>query len=203
MDGGNGAVMRMTPIALGSFGDSRLLARWALEQAHITHNHVHSDAACLLVGQILQLALAGHGKERLLALVRRFVTVYPQFAYEGKQPFCSAYVVDTIRTVLHAFFSTKTLEDCIVTTVNLGGDADTAGAIAGAIAGAYYGPSEIPKRWAKRLDAAVTNEVTQLARKLVAQCPMARGQGTPYLERELLPLPQSGAARDIGLALAV
>jgi ADP-ribosyl-[dinitrogen reductase] hydrolase len=35
--------------------------------------------------------------------------------------------------------------------VNLGGDADTVGAVYGQLAGAYYGASGIPKEWADRI----------------------------------------------------
>jgi len=35
--------------------------------------------------------------------------------------------------------------------VNLGGDADTAGAVYGQLAGAYYGRQGIPDSWLKKL----------------------------------------------------
>jgi hypothetical protein len=43
--------------------------------------------------------------------------------------------------------TTSSFEEAITEVVNLGGDADTAGAILGAMAGAYYGVDAIPKRW--------------------------------------------------------
>ena len=45
-DAGNGAVMRMLPVALATLGDQRLLEEWTIGQAHLTHNHPLSDAAC-------------------------------------------------------------------------------------------------------------------------------------------------------------
>jgi ADP-ribosyl-[dinitrogen reductase] hydrolase len=43
--------------------------------------------------------------------------------------------------------TTATFEEALVQVVNLGGDADTAGAVVGALAGAAYGLPAIPPRW--------------------------------------------------------
>jgi ADP-ribosyl-[dinitrogen reductase] hydrolase len=83
--------------------------------------------------------------------------------------------VDTITTVLHFFFATKSFEECLVAIVNQGGDADTTGAIAGAIAGAYYGPEEIPARWLKRLDPALVKELGTLSDQLLDLSPLMQG----------------------------
>jgi ADP-ribosyl-[dinitrogen reductase] hydrolase len=80
-------------------------------------------------------------------------------------------VPDTLRTVLEAFFSTKSFEECLVKTVNRGGDADTAGAIAGAIAGARYGIAGIPRRWVNALDDDLREELSSLAQQLVHLSP--------------------------------
>ena len=64
-DAGNGAVMRMAPIALAALADEQLLEAQAIEQAHITHHHPLSDAACILVGRLIQLALIGHAMHSL------------------------------------------------------------------------------------------------------------------------------------------
>ncbi len=43
------------------------------------------------------------------------------------------------------------LEDALVTAVNLGGDADSIGAMVGTMAGALHGYSAIPARWREGL----------------------------------------------------
>lgn len=186
MDAGNGAAMRVVPVALATVGDSELLANWAITQAHITHHHRLSDAACVVLGQMLHLALVGHGKTRLEALVRDFLLNFPVFGYSGSDVQSSAYIVDTLRTVLKAFLRTHNFEDCVITTVNWGGDADTTGAIAGALAGAYYGLGEIPERWVRRLDSAVRREVEQLSLELVALSPAVRSQRPLVISRTFL-----------------
>ena len=57
---------------------------------------------------------------------------------------------------------------CITETVNWGGDADTAGALAGMLSGATYGASTIPDAWLKRLDSKVATEIRNQVPELLA-----------------------------------
>ncbi len=174
-DGGNGAAMRMVPVALATLGDPALLERCAIEQARITHHHPLSDVAAVHVGELLHLAILGRGKSRLRRASDELVARVPAFAFEPYPGLATGYVVDTLQTVLHAFFTTRGFEECVVAAVNQGGDADTTGAIAGAIAGAYYGSEQLPPRWLRRLDPAVRGEIERLADRLVDLSPLGRG----------------------------
>lgn len=173
-DAGNGAAMRMAPVAIASLGDSEQMREWALQQAHITHRHPLSDAACILIGKLIQLALVGHSQQRMRAMAESTLEEWPNFEFRKGSGICSAYIVDTMRTVLHSFFTTRSFEDCIVTTVNVGGDSDTAGAIAGAIAGAYYGLDAIPRHFVSALSPSLVSEIGSLSTALVARAPIAR-----------------------------
>ncbi len=171
-DAGNGGVMRMVPVALGSLGDDRLLQTWAVEQAHLTHNHPLSDAACIAVGRMVQQAMTGAPLAVLKAIADDLVATHRPFRYRPYLGNSTAYVVDTMQTVLHYFFSTASLEECLIGVVNQGGDADTTGAIAGMIAGAFYGTRGLPRRWLRRLDPVVREEARQLAWHLVNMSPL-------------------------------
>ncbi len=173
-DAGNGALMRMVPVALYSLGDEEILGRYAVEQAHITHNNPLSDAACIFFGRLVHRAIMGDTLNQLQTLADDFVITHPKFRYHPYPKNSSAYVVDTVQTVFHFLFSTASFEECLVSTVNQGGDADTTGALAGMIAGALYGIQEIPKRWLKRLDPKVSSEVPMLAEYLVNHSPLSR-----------------------------
>jgi ADP-ribosyl-[dinitrogen reductase] hydrolase len=128
------------------------------------------------VAQLIQLALIGHAMDRLQRQVDWAVLAFPQFSYRRFNGLSTAYVVDTMQTVLHFFFSTSSFEECIVATVNQGGDADTTGAIVGAIAGAYYGLDAIPREWIRKLDPQVRDELDILADQLVDTSPLAHGE---------------------------
>lgn len=166
-DAGNGAAMRMVPVALATLGDDAALQRIAREQGHLTHNHPLSDAGAILVGRLLHAACLGLSMRRLRALCDEAILAHPRLRFEPYDGRASGYVAETLRTVLHFFFSTRSFEECVVAVVNQGGDADTTGAIAGAIAGAYYGPSEIPARWVRKLDKELVAETARLASRMV------------------------------------
>jgi len=175
---GNGAAMRVAPVALYTLGDEELLSRLAVEQARITHHHPLSDAACVSVGTMIQRGLLGAPLRDLRSAAEDLAARHPEFRFEGYDGESSAYVVDTLRTVFDAFFSTDNFEDCIVKTVNRGGDADTTGSIAGAIAGARYGLDAIPRRWLETIDGSLREELHVLAGELVRKSPMFAGTPT-------------------------
>jgi ADP-ribosyl-[dinitrogen reductase] hydrolase len=174
-DAGNGAVMRMAPVALLTLGDGEALDRLATEQAHLTHNHPLSDAACRCIGRMVHLGVAGAAKTRLHEEARGLVAQHPAFRFEPYHGDATAYVVHTLQTVFHHFFASSTFEECLVRTVNQGGDADTTGAIAGMIAGAHYGCASIPGRWLGRLDGRIREEVEAHGPRLARMSPLVAG----------------------------
>lgn len=173
-DAGNGAVMRMLPVALFTLGDFSLLEKHSVEQAHITHNHPLSDAACVWFGRLVHLAVLGYSKNRMLRELDGLLAVSDSFRFDNYRGLSTGYVVDTMQTVLHHFFRSRDFEDCLVGTVNQGGDADTTGAIAGALAGAYYGMEGIPPRWIKKMNRKVADEVSRLSERLISLSSQAR-----------------------------
>lgn len=166
-DGGNGAAMRILPVALATYGDGITFERAALEQAHITHHHPLSDAATLALGRMVHALMARQGVPACRKLANALVEAHPQFRFAPYPGRASGYIVDTMQTVLHHFFHTDSFESCVVETVNCGEDADTTGAIAGMLAGALYGVENIPQRWLERLDPAVKAEIAQQAKSLL------------------------------------
>jgi ADP-ribosyl-[dinitrogen reductase] hydrolase len=175
-DAGNGAAMRMAPVALFTLGSEELLERCTLEQAHLTHHHPLSDAACLCVGRMVQAALLGADRFHLHKLTRDLVADYPTFRFNSYRGQASGYVVETLQTVFHYLFTTASFEECLIGVVNQGGDADTTGAIAGMIAGGFYGLEALPPRWLQKLDSGVRQQVETAATELLRLSP-ASGNG--------------------------
>ncbi|MBI5014840.1 MAG: ADP-ribosyl-[dinitrogen reductase] hydrolase [Deltaproteobacteria bacterium] len=179
-DAGNGAAVRVAPVALFGLGDEELCRGLAVAQARLTHHHPLSDAACGTVALLVQRAVLGATAFDLHAVTRDLAARHPAFGFARYQGEASGYVVDTLRTVFHHFFTTATFEECLVAVVNQGGDADTTGAIAGAIAGAFYGPDALPPGWLRRLDPAVRDACQELAPGLLRLSPWWRVQsGVP------------------------
>lgn len=170
-DAGNGAAMRVLPVALACYGQPASAVRAASRaQAHVTHHNPLSDAACETLIFMVQDFLAGRDvidveRERAGGLVQAF----PVFAWDRKHsenP--SGYVVDTIQAVFQSLFATECFEDCLIDIVNRGGDADTTGAIAGMLAGARYGLEGIPRRWLRGLDELTRVRCEKQAEALMA-----------------------------------
>ncbi len=158
-DAGNGAAMRNLPVAVAAFGRPGVAAEWTVAQCHITHHHPLSDDATLALVGMVQALLAGEGIKGVREVAKALVDRHRAFKFEPYRGQSSAYIVDTMQTVLHHYFITDSFRDCVLQTVNQGGDADTTGALAGMLAGATYGVGEIPSAWLGKLDRAVAEEI--------------------------------------------
>jgi ADP-ribosyl-[dinitrogen reductase] hydrolase len=166
-DAGNGACMRNLPVVLSTLNWPDYFSEWSLQQSHITHHHPLSDAATLTLGKMVNHLVKGRGKDACKQEVEQLTSQYSEFAYSPYPGKASAYIVDTVQTVLHYFFSTDSFEACLIATVNQGGDADTTGALAGMLAGTYYGVEQIPERWLNRLDKQIADEIRQQTSELI------------------------------------
>ena len=174
-DAGNGACMRNLPVALATLNDPAAFRSWTLEQCHTTHNHPLSDDATLAFGRMVQRLVKGGGVSDCRAEAQTLIEQHREFRFDRYKGPCTAYVVDTVRTVLHFYFLTDSVRTCVIETVNMGGDADTAGALAGMLSGATYGAASIPKVWLRALDRSVASEIRQQVPALLR----VSGIGTP------------------------
>ena len=142
---GNGAAMRVSPVAL-------LHARRPLEEAlaasdrvtEITHDHPEGIKGARAVTEAIWLALRGEGPET----VRREITTrYGYDLAQSVEDIRPSHRFDvtcqgTVPTALICALESTSLEDAIRNAVSLGGDADTLAAIAGAVGEALHGRDE-------------------------------------------------------------
>lgn len=176
-DAGNGAAMRVLPVALATLGDPERAEAWTLAQARTTHHHPLSDDACVALVAMVQALLGGGGKEEVSAISDTLAAKHRDFRVEPYAGLSTAYIVDTMRTVMHHYFAADGFEACLVATVNRGGDADTTGAIAGMLAGATWGLEAIPARWLAVLDGATAEEIRRQTAGLLALAKAGEGVG--------------------------
>jgi ADP-ribosyl-[dinitrogen reductase] hydrolase len=158
-DAGNGAAMRNLPVVLATLHNDEAFRQQTLDESRFTHNHPLSDAATLALGDMTRTMLNGGGVMECREIANALILAYPKFQFNPYPKRASGYILDTMQTVLHTFFSTDSFESLVVETVNYGEDADTTGAIAGMLGGARYGASAIPKRWVNKLDPKVVSEI--------------------------------------------
>jgi ADP-ribosyl-[dinitrogen reductase] hydrolase len=176
MDAGNGAAMRCLPVALGLLGAPLSEVHAASRaQAHTTHHNSLSDAGTECVVELVQGGIQGAGLPWMAERVARLTAGHPEFRYDRRptrNP--SGYIVETLRVVFQALFSTSTFEEALVEAVNRGGDADTTGAILGMIAGALHGAEGIPRRWRHALLPEVRHTCETQALRLLTASPLGR-----------------------------
>ena len=167
-DGGNGAAMRNVCTVLLTLQDEDLLIERSIQQAHITHNNRHSDAATATLACMTRQLILGGNMDAAHRLARDLIARHPKFRFEPWPGNTSGYIVDTVQTVFDAFFHSESFEACLIRVVNRGGDSDTTGAIAGQLAGALYGAQGIPSHWLRKLDPAITAAIREQTHKLLA-----------------------------------
>jgi ADP-ribosyl-[dinitrogen reductase] hydrolase len=167
-DAGNGAAMRNLPIVLAAVHDPARCVDWSLAQARITHHHPLSDAATLCLAAMVRRLLLGEGPRGARLEANALVASHKAFRFAPYRGNASAFIVDTMQTVLHFYFLTDSYRSCVTDVVNQGGDADTTGAIAGMLAGATYGVGSIPAGWLKRLDPRIRTDIEDQVPRLLA-----------------------------------
>lgn len=155
-DNGNGALMRVLPLALWYEGPDADLIELAHQQSQITHGHVRSQVCCALyclwarrividepfawdaaVGVLRGL----YGDSVLRSELEDHVR--PDDTSDGQG---SGYVVDTLRTVRFVM-EEPSFERVVREAIAHGRDTDTTACIAGGLAGARHGVAGIPARW--------------------------------------------------------
>lgn len=154
----NGSLMRLAPAAIFAKTEN-IVADIAIEQSHTTHASPQCLAACDAAARImwknihrttdapiLQLPSFKSASPEVNQIVCALDTCVPRADVKS-----TGYVVDTLHAALWSIAKTASFEDALITAVNLGGDADTIGAVTGQIAGSIYGASAIPERWKSKL----------------------------------------------------
>jgi ADP-ribosyl-[dinitrogen reductase] hydrolase len=165
--GGNGAIMRLAPVAMAFALQPGEAIRLCGESARTTHNFVECVDTCRLLGALIIGALQGESKERLLSsdyapleslwqgepLTPAVVEIL-QGSYKSKNPpqlRGGGLTTESLEAAMWAFYHSGSFEEGVLKAVNLGNDADSTGAVFGQLAGAYYGLQAIPPRWVETL----------------------------------------------------
>jgi poly(ADP-ribose) glycohydrolase ARH3 len=162
---GNGAAMRIAPIAVRFHDDKVLLNTQARRSARLTHVHpVGIDGAAV---QAAAIATALDGTNPFEAASRAAVTsqvratlanawrrtdaaLDPAALGDGRGVPARADL--SVAAAIVAATRADSFEAAVTTAIRAGGDTDTTGAMAGAIAGARFDASAIPERWLDGLE---------------------------------------------------
>jgi poly(ADP-ribose) glycohydrolase ARH3 len=172
---GNGAAMRVAPVAL--FGGSNLetVANLARRSAQITHaHHLGVEGAVLQACAVASLLYETSG-----VTLNRPTFLGELMNYLRSDQLCAILIrleglprgllprdgadqlgngIEAHRSVplaLYAFLEhARSFSDCVLYAIRAGGDTDTIASMAGALSGAYLGEAAIPASWKQRMEAA-------------------------------------------------
>ncbi len=163
MSAGNGSIMRLAPVPLRwAYSPVEAIERSG-ESSRTTHGTRAAVDGCRYLAALIVGAVLGIEKSVLLSdryspvtdswvqgpLVKEIDDI-ARGSFKDRQPpkiKSTGYVVDTLEAALWAFYRGDSFEEGCRLAVNLGGDADTCGAVYGQLAGAFYGEKGIPQRW--------------------------------------------------------
>ncbi len=160
---GNGAAMRVAPVALWKFPDIDETVRLARQTAEVTHTHPVG-----VEGAVIQATAAGHAlrddfdRDVLLGALRGLVKsqifrskleVLPRAIESSDDDYARLHLGNgvsagnSVVTALYCFLASEGFKETVIRAVRIGGDTDTIAAMAGALAGARYGATAIPEVW--------------------------------------------------------
>ncbi|MBQ8967867.1 ADP-ribosylglycohydrolase family protein [Ruminococcus sp.] len=163
---GNGALMRVLPLALWHEGSNEQLVDDAHRQCLITHGNITNQVCCALYVLMARELLKGNDTESALdssaAEIRRIYADKPEYSDEFEfrirpeepdfwQGSGGGYVLDSLKSTVMLLRNSSTYEEVVKGAVALGHDTDTTACIAGGLAGIIYGYEGIPSRWLEEL----------------------------------------------------
>ena len=138
---GNGSAMRVSAIGWYAKTKEEVIS---LSKAvtEVTHNHPAGIKGAEVTSMCIFMARHGASKKEL----RKYIlSEYPEVASLDYEELRRTYVHGpeicqvTLPQALYCFLISNSFEDCLRTTISIGGDCDTTSAISCAIAEAFYG----------------------------------------------------------------
>ncbi|MFA4861814.1 ADP-ribosylglycohydrolase family protein [Methanoregula sp.] len=164
----NGSVMRGFP--LGIFFPAREVYNVSIDCSAITHFDPVAGHCSAFLNTMASNLCRGVPRKTAFRHARSLCSNPEVHAvlgnYDQYRIIPGLDAVECSHAALTCFMNAKTLENAILSAINLGGDTDTVGACTGALAGAYWGLDAIPVRWRREVEGY--DELVRLAERVWA-----------------------------------
>lgn len=157
---GNGAAMRISSVGWYANSEEEV-KEMSKALTEVTHSHPEGIKGAEITAMCVYYARTGKSKDFIKAYVENYYDL--NFDYEDlrKTYFHGEEICqNTVPQAIYCFLISNDFEDCLRTTISIGGDCDTTASISCAIAEAYYGS----------IDENLVNEVVNRLPKSVNQC---------------------------------
>ncbi len=139
---GNGSAMRVSPVAYFAKSIDEV-KELSYKVSIVTHNHEEGIKGAEATAISIWLALNKYSKEQIKKYIQeKYYSL--DFEYEDlvKNYRFNETCQNTVPQAIYCFLISESFEDCLRTSISIGGDSDTLCAISCAIAEAYYGIPE-------------------------------------------------------------
>lgn len=150
---GNGSAMRISGVGW-MFDNEEDLKEACKIITGVTHNHPEGLKGAEVTAMCIFMARNGATKQQIKEYAEKYYDLdfdYEELrkTYAHEQEICQV----TVPQAIFCFLISESFEDCLRTTISIGGDCDTTSAISCAIAEAFYGniPEYIVKEALKRI----------------------------------------------------
>lgn len=153
---GNGSAMRISAIGWVAKNEQEVI-KYSRAVTEVTHNHPEGILGAEVTAMCIYYARTGKSKEFIKNYIEQNYDIdfdYEELraTYEHAEEICQV----TVPQALYCFLISKNFEDCLRTTISIGGDCDTTAAISCAVAEAYYGiPETIVEQFKLRIPSSM------------------------------------------------
>lgn len=165
---GNGSLMRILPLAY-HIRRKEIEERISIvtQVSSITHRHQISIIACVIYIEVainlingLDLKSSIENMKEVINKkysnnkeINRFDRILKEdlSAVKVSEIQSTGYVVHTLEASLWSLLTSKSYNEAVFKSINLGEDTDTTGAVTGGLAGIYFGINEIPQEWINQI----------------------------------------------------
>ena len=163
---GNGAAMRVAPVALHAYPSQRRAAEIAHKTAIITHTHPEGIDGAVAQAVAITALLRAASDDSPADLTSIVLSHVKSPVFRSKLMFIAHHIGErglngmadvlgagiaahtSVPTALACFLANQdSFSDSVKAAISLGGDTDTIAAMTGALAGAHNGLSAIPQNW--------------------------------------------------------
>lgn len=189
-DNGNGAIMRISPLAFMLFNEFDFIRKTEIikQYTEITHAHpraivgsiiyieflirlYHNNSFEKSIKEIHELFNENFGEEHEYRKELRYYNrIFKENFFEVPQDeiLSDGYVVHTLEAAIWCLGNTTSFKEAVLKAVNLGGDADTVASITGSLAGMFYKMDEIPEEWLRKI--VRKQDIDELIKKFYEFC---------------------------------
>lgn len=159
---GNGSAMRISAVGWMCDNEEELKEMSSIITG-VTHNHPEGIKGAEVTAMMILKARQGATKEELREYA---ISMYPEIENLDYEELRRTYVHGaeicqvTVPQAIYCFLISSDFEDCLRTTISIGGDCDTTAAISCAIAEAFY--NEIPGELVVEVKKKLTSEMLDI-----------------------------------------